>query len=461
MNMDPIPEAKCSSCKKTATELKLKRLPWCSVCKVPYYCSTACQKANFKTHKHTCEMIKTNEDFCNEGNDIEYLFQARFGLANLMMESANDKRVFEMIIEQLKHCIALEQRDDSKLKMVQPWLSFMYLMIDDDQMAYQCVKSISNPKLCLERPEKSLDLSEDYRDQFVADRSAYSDRMSVFYTWVMIFLKFKVEMKMERDYNQWKSIVDKMKGKDNFEKKFILFYYRHYDYFSDSPVGSKNFQFFCSRRLMNCLEYFIKGNPEQFEKLRFEQRCQMTYYLELMPLDEIGLFFEFFFKIKSADYSKCSNSVELAVKYGTRFGKKFGDWCLLTTGHKFSTKITLSEKDKIRESIGRDSSDIITALEKLSEEKETIPEIQFTDLLKEQEIRCYFQSRHDWPKEEKILGFISKDKTIKRIFKNLDIPQPTKLYNHEIALSLWNARLKMNWADHRIHYRCAGWRIKV
>ena len=242
MDMDPIPEAKCSSCKKTATELELKRLSWCNICKVPYYCSIACHLANFKTHKPICDKIKALEDFCNKENDIEDLFEARFGLANLMMESANDKHVFEMVIEQLKHCIELDRDLDRILRCVLPWLSFMYLMIDDDQMAYQCVKSINNPKLCLKRPEKSLDLLEDYRNQFgvdrrsiwgscnpqntrrtyATDRSNHGYRMSDAYTWVMIFLKFKNEMKMERDYNQWKSMVDKMKGEDNLEKNLIL-----------------------------------------------------------------------------------------------------------------------------------------------------------------------------------------------------------------------------------------------
>ena len=225
---------------------------------------------------------------------------------------------------------------------------------------------------------------------------------------------------------------------------------------------------------MNCLEYFIKGNPEQFEKLRFEQRCQMTHYLELLPLEETGGFADCFLKSLPLDYFK-NTSVELAVRYGTRFGKTFGYWCLQNASYRSFSKTTVdkcqdipeSEKDQIVEAIGGCSRDPISEIDLLehlkmwSEEKETMSEIQFTELLKEQEVRCYFQYRHDWPTEEKIKSFISKDKTIKRTFGIHNIQQPMILYNHKLALRLWEARKRLNWVDQKVYYRRVGLDLMV
>jgi ankyrin repeat protein len=44
--------SQCARCQKKATATV--KLPACSQCRKTYYCSTACQKQNWKQHKKTC-----------------------------------------------------------------------------------------------------------------------------------------------------------------------------------------------------------------------------------------------------------------------------------------------------------------------------------------------------------------------------------------------------------------------
>ena len=91
----------------------------------------------------------------------------------------------------------------------------------------------------------------------------------------------------------------------------------------------------------------------------------------------------------------------------------------------------------------------------------SISELQLAEINQETKVRCDFQSRHDWPSEEKILSFISKDERIKDVFEGLEIPKPTKLYNHKLALDLWAKAKIMDFAMQKVGYRTVGWRIKV
>ena len=106
-------------------------------------------------------------------------------------------------------------------------------------------------------------------------------------------------------------------------------------------------------------------------------------------------------------------------------------------------------------------NDISKHEKKWVNELKSIPEIQLEEIKKESKVKSDFQSRHDWPSEEKILSFIGKDERIKHVFENLEIPKPTKLYNHQLALDLWAKGKIVDFAMQKVGYRTVGWRIKV
>ena len=106
-------------------------------------------------------------------------------------------------------------------------------------------------------------------------------------------------------------------------------------------------------------------------------------------------------------------------------------------------------------------NDISKHEKKWLDELKSIPEDQLEEINQESKVKADFQSRHDWPSEEKILSFISKDERIKRVFEDLEIPKPTKLYNHQLALDLWAKGKIVDFAMQKVGYRTVGWRIKV
>ena len=79
---------------------------------------------------------------------------------------------------------------------------------------------------------------------------------------------------------------------------------------------------------------------------------------------------------------------------------------------------------------------------------------------KKLKVRSDFHSRHDWPSEEKIFSFFCNDR-FKNIFESKGIPNPAKLYNHQLALDLWAFGKIEDYALHKVGYRTVGWRIKV
>ena len=57
---------KCYYCKKTPPKLS-----YCSVCRYVRYCSSECQHADWKIHKHECKFMVTNSIFFNSGKRIK------------------------------------------------------------------------------------------------------------------------------------------------------------------------------------------------------------------------------------------------------------------------------------------------------------------------------------------------------------------------------------------------------
>jgi hypothetical protein len=57
---------KCYYCKKTS-----QKLFYCSVCRYVRYCSSTCQHADWKIHKHECKFMVTNSIFFDSGKRIK------------------------------------------------------------------------------------------------------------------------------------------------------------------------------------------------------------------------------------------------------------------------------------------------------------------------------------------------------------------------------------------------------
>ena len=58
---------RCVTCKKNAKELNVLKLNRCSSCKVVNYCSTTCQRKDFKSHQYVCGRIKNAANYLDEG----------------------------------------------------------------------------------------------------------------------------------------------------------------------------------------------------------------------------------------------------------------------------------------------------------------------------------------------------------------------------------------------------------
>ena len=77
---------------------------------------------------------------------------------------------------------------------------------------------------------------------------------------VMMILKFNLLKKMHEKEEIWQNNLRK---------------------YESAATNSLSGQFFCSKRLMNCMECFVKGDPEKFEAKRVDQIEQLKKYLKL------------------------------------------------------------------------------------------------------------------------------------------------------------------------------------
>ena len=57
---------RCVTCKKNAKELNVLKLNRCSSCKVVNYCSTTCQRKDFKSHQYVCGRINNAANYLDE-----------------------------------------------------------------------------------------------------------------------------------------------------------------------------------------------------------------------------------------------------------------------------------------------------------------------------------------------------------------------------------------------------------
>ena len=80
------------------------------------------------------------------------------------------------------------------------------------------------------------------------------------YVIVMMILKFNLLKKMREKEEIWQNNLCK---------------------YESAVENSLSGQFFRSKRLMNCMECFVKGDPEKFEAKRVDQTEQLKKYLKL------------------------------------------------------------------------------------------------------------------------------------------------------------------------------------
>ena len=175
------------------------------------------------------------------------------------------------------------------MPIIHPWLSFTYLFLGQDNAAYDCWKYAMNRAYLnpndmtifkMPQTQNPQDMYEDICENFsrflniftMANAASNETRISMdnnikqIYTIILIIVKFRL----------WKKLSD--------EEQMWIKTCKQYE---SAQLESLSGQFYKSKGLMNCVEYFMKGDPKNHKKNKDNQIKQLKYYLRILKR-EIG-----------------------------------------------------------------------------------------------------------------------------------------------------------------------------